>query len=434
MHSVFNIIEESRTIEKSGIVKNKHLTDTRTSLFLFLYIWILYAVVCMTKNCFAGAMAAIVNDGIMTKSQTGLITAMFYVVYAILQIFGGKFADKYRPDIIILIGLFGAAGANIIIYFNQNYYVMLTTWTLNAVFQFGIWPAIFKIISSELVRLHRIRGIYYISFSSGFGLCLSFVSGALMTKWQNNFLLSAILLVILSVGLMVIYPLARRKMLEDTEHTQTQKAIEKNTELDINSSTLFKKCGLYIIFPAIVVRGLLDYIKNFTPTLLMESYETVTPVIGNSLNIIITLAGFVGMFLMKFVYPKHISDEFSGLRKFFIVILPFLFFTLLVGKIHISLIVVAISVIIAISSGMYLFVSYFTMKFAKLGKNGEMAGITNASAAIGIVIQSYVLGLVADHAGWTAVLWILIALVALSIILLYIAFPRWRKFLREYGI
>ena len=48
----------------------------------FWLIWGIYAMVYMTKNCFSAAMASLVFEGVMTKSQVGLITAVFYGVYA----------------------------------------------------------------------------------------------------------------------------------------------------------------------------------------------------------------------------------------------------------------------------------------------------------------------------------------------------------------
>ena len=50
----------------------------------------MYSIVYMTKNCFNAALADIVNEGILTKSQTGSITAAFYIVYAPLQIVGAR--------------------------------------------------------------------------------------------------------------------------------------------------------------------------------------------------------------------------------------------------------------------------------------------------------------------------------------------------------
>ena len=102
-----------------------HLENKSVSKKFFWTLWIMYAVVYMTKSCYSAAMASIVHEGVLTKSQTGFITAAFYFVYAPLQILGGVFADKYNPEKMIKIGLIGGAIANLIIFCNQNYYVML---------------------------------------------------------------------------------------------------------------------------------------------------------------------------------------------------------------------------------------------------------------------------------------------------------------------
>lgn len=57
--------------------KQKYLKDKRLSAVLFIFIFLLYAVVYMTKNMFTSAMAIIVEEGFMTKSQTSLINAIF---------------------------------------------------------------------------------------------------------------------------------------------------------------------------------------------------------------------------------------------------------------------------------------------------------------------------------------------------------------------
>lgn len=67
---------------------NIHLENRLKSRHFFCFIWLMYAVVYMTKNCFNAALASIVAEGILTKSQTGFITSAFYLVYAPLQIVG----------------------------------------------------------------------------------------------------------------------------------------------------------------------------------------------------------------------------------------------------------------------------------------------------------------------------------------------------------
>ena len=415
----------------------RHLTsnDHKTSLLLFVYIWIMYAIVYWTKNCFSGAMASIVSQGIMTKSETGLITALFYLVYAPLQIVGGKLADAWKPHLLILIGLVGSAVANLVIFFDQTYYVLLVVWTLNAVVQSALWPAIFKIISSELAHEHRIRGVYYITFASTFGLCFAFISASLMPHWKFNFLYSAISLFVMAVIMAIVYPLAARKMVPDDglPAKDIHKSDNQPEHLDTSSKTMFKKAGLYILLPVVVIRGLLGLgIKNMAPTLLMESYPSVSDALGNWLNIIIILAGLVGMFFVKRLYPKRINDETKGLRLLFIIILPILAFTLLVGKVPVLLMVIALAAVVMLTEGSGLLTQYYTVRFAKYGKNGEVAGYINAAAAIGIVIQSYGVALIADHWGWTAVQATLLILTAISVVLVMIVIPKWRKFTREY--
>ncbi len=51
---------------------NIHLENKKVSMHLFWFIWALYAIVSMTKNCFSAAMAGIVDDGFMLKSQPSL--------------------------------------------------------------------------------------------------------------------------------------------------------------------------------------------------------------------------------------------------------------------------------------------------------------------------------------------------------------------------
>ena len=67
----------------------KYVADHRYSGLLFVLVFMMYSLVYMTKNCYSAAMASIVDAGIMTKSQTGLIAACFYLVYAPFQIIGG---------------------------------------------------------------------------------------------------------------------------------------------------------------------------------------------------------------------------------------------------------------------------------------------------------------------------------------------------------
>ena len=172
-------------------MNRRYLSDHRTSVLLFVFIWAMYAVVYMTKNCYTAAMASIVNEGIMTKSQTGLVAACFYLSYAPFQVVGGKLSDKYPPEILVIIGLAGAAISNLLIYLNQNYIFMIAVWTFNGAIQFGIWPGVFKIVSQSLAPTHRHNAVFYISFSSTTGLIMLLPVVVLKSVSSIRFLINA---------------------------------------------------------------------------------------------------------------------------------------------------------------------------------------------------------------------------------------------------
>jgi sugar phosphate permease len=55
------------------------------------------------------------------------------------------------------------------------------------------------------------------------------------------------------------------------------------------------------------------------------------------------------------------------------------------------------------------------LNFIKFGKNGLAAGVLNAAASFGLVLQYCVFGSVADHFGWNVVtaLWVIMIFVAI---------------------
>ena len=177
-------------------MKTKNINSTGISILLLCSLMMAYTFMCMTRNCFSSAMVFIVDQGLLTKLQTSVITAVFYVVYAILQIVGGVITDKLNPERFITIGLIGAAVSNIVIFFNQHYVVMLLMWSFNAAMQFGVWPAVFKIVSTMLVPKMRDTSLFIATLASPAGVVSSYAVAAIVgARWQLNFLISAIGLV-----------------------------------------------------------------------------------------------------------------------------------------------------------------------------------------------------------------------------------------------
>ena len=159
-------------------MKNKTLDAKQKSILLLIGLVSSFSFISLTKNCFSSAMVFIVDEGLLTKFETGTISAVFYVIYAILQMMSGPLTDNWRPDKLITIGLVGAGVSNLVIYFNQNYIVMLISWAFNAIVQCAVWPSVFKLASTGVCDSMKGKALFFINICGSLGGILSFVIAA----------------------------------------------------------------------------------------------------------------------------------------------------------------------------------------------------------------------------------------------------------------
>jgi len=395
-----------------------------------------YTFLCLTRNCFSSAMVFIVSEGLLTKFETGVITAMFYVSYSVMQIVGGVVIDKINPERFITVGLLGAALSNFVIYFNQNYIVMLLAWSFNAIMQFGVWPAVFKITSGFLTEDMRDKSLFIATLASPAGVVSSYIVAAIVSsKWQLNFIISALGLVFFAIVWELTFKSIKSDItvIEKEASSPFEKSDVIKTEGVENFGKMFVKSGLLLVFFLVFLRAMFDWgIKGMTPTMINESYEAVTPVLATVMNIIVLVSGILGIFIAYFVYPRFIKNEAVALMFFFFLALPFTFLTLLIGKIDYRIMIVILAIIVMLMNSCTLFTtSYIAARFNKYGKGATVAGILNASASLGIVLANTLFPGLADSVGWKGTVWVWVIMMTVAAIMTVIYVPMWTKFLKE---
>ena len=397
---------------------NIHLENKKASRAFFVFIWIMYAMVYMTKSCFAGALSSIVAEGSLTLTETSIISAAFYIAYTPLQILGGIFADKYSPEKLITVGLLGSAVSNVVIFFNQSFWVMLVSWVFSAIIQFALWPAVYKIMSSQLVRSDRSKMLFFMSFASSGGLILTYIISAFLPHWKWNFAISAVTLVVLAIILLIFCKVLNPIMKKD----KPQRVIEDldpndNPSTGLSPMGVFAISGFFAMLPAVLMRTMVEQgAKTLSPTMLSQSYESVSPVLGNLLNILIIVAGIGGTFLLKFlIFPRLIKNEMLCYLILFGISLPFAVVLRFVGDLPIGIIVFSLCMTSLFLSATHLLTQYFNMHFVKYGLNGTAAGILNAAGSFGLVLNYCVFGPTAEAMGWQTVttLWIVMIVIGM---------------------
>ncbi len=395
---------------------NIHLEDRQKSRSFFWFIWVLYAVVYMTKNCYNSAMAGIVAEGLLTKSQTGLISAMFYLVYTPLQIVGGMVSDRFSPERMIKIGLLGGALANLVIFLNQNYYVMMGAWMFNAVAQFGIWPSVFKIISAQLVRSERKNMIYLISFSSYGGLLLSYLLAAVVHSWQYNFAMSALSLVLLALVLHLYEKYLQPYWKWDAPEKLVGKAETADEALrKIPTLKILKASGFFFVLTGVILAVVVSQSRStLTPIMLVENYDSVSPSAGNLLHIFTIVAGMAGT-LIAGKFLSNIKNEVTAICVLHAAMVPFLLLCGFAGEFPIPAIIVFLCIVACMESVIGTLRNYYNAQFVKYGKSGTAAGICNAGVSLSFMIAAYGMPKVVEEFGWNALLGLWPVLIVLSL-------------------
>ena len=364
----------------------------------------------------------------MTKSQTGFINAVFWLVYAVFQLVGGFDVDKFSPHKLIMIGLAGAVVSNIIIYCNQSYPIIIAAWTFNAIIQFGIWPGVFKIISMQTAPSISGIAVFLLLFSTSVGLGFSMLIASFVSDWKQNFLISAISLLVFLLLYAAFYRFIDKRMVEkepEPEQGKTNANQEKHPILPLMFSS-----GLIVFMIICLLRTAIDNgIKMMTPIMLTESYADLPAAISTRISSILVIFSAVGIFITGWVRSKVTSNEVKGqLGLFGLSIIP-LTVSCFVGSLHYLLVFTVLSFsVMIIHSASSLNQSFTALRFNKYGRIGTVSGILNATASIGNVLASYVF---AEMMSWNMVVVSWVSAAVVCTVLSAVMLPRWTRFIEK---
>ena len=257
------------------VTNRSYFVDKRIGILIIASLFLSFAFISLTKNCFSSAMVFIVEEGVLTKSQTGVITSSFYIIYGLLQIVGGILADKWHPERLITIGFLGAGLANLVIYLNQSYAVMLFAWIFNAFTQFPVWPCIFKIISSRVEPSLRKKGMFLMTFATSTGLVFGYVMAAVVERWQQNFLVSAVGLIFLAIAWSVIWGISANKSEVVMNEYEAPTVPHHDEHPDFKLLPALARSGvIYVIIFNLIANVFIIGVKSFVPSIIKESYSS----------------------------------------------------------------------------------------------------------------------------------------------------------------
>ena len=408
---------------------NRYFKDKRASLLVLSMLMTSYGFLCMTKYCFSAAMVFIVDEGYMTKFETGMIAAAFWAMYAATQLFGGVFADKFKPENLITVALLGSGVINLAIFFcYDNYTLTIILWSLNAALQIGGWPASFKIVSSMVHESQRSKGTVVLSMMSPAGVFASYVVAACVGRWQQNFVISSVGSFLLMIVWVISTRRTARQVVEETVVTAVSTSESDSNVPKIKFFRLAITSGLVFLILLSFFRAFITQIQTLIPTMINESYESVAPSFATVLSFVVLICNAIGpMFASKLA--NVLKNEMFANAVLFSVMIPMACVTLLLGRVNYWFIIGATAcIVLCASATSYFAMTLASMVYIKWGVGATVAGIVNSAAAFGIVGANSLLTLIDDKFGWHTTLITITVLVILSAFLSFVGTPIWKKF------
>lgn len=406
--------------------------EQKMSRTLFVVCWIVYAIVCMTKNAYSASMVSIIGEGFLTKSLAGTVNASYYVFYGGAQLLLVKLVDKISPVKLINMSLLGALISMVGFAIADNFYVMLILWSLTGLLQFAIWPAVIRIMSEYLVPEHRGKAMVYIAFAYCTGMLANYGAASLILKfsgWRMIFNVFFVLLVATTL-LWIITAKKTMPVLESSREPAKKSETVQTEKKKTGTWKVLLSSGIVLMLIPSFIRTMMDMgLKSWVPTMITENYGT-SPSFASALTTILLLVNLSGIYIVNAVYPKFIKNEAVCFGFCFVLSLPFTLILLLIGKIPVGVAVLLLTLVTTLMySGHQLINVIIPSKFAAMNMSGGVASLLNAVASFGAVAATFGYGFLAENFGWTATITVWSIMAAVAAVFAFLSAGMWKRFL-----
>lgn len=117
------------------LMTDKHEIDARYRYWrrhILLTIWLGYALFYFTRKSFNAAVPEILANGVLSRSDIGLLATLFYITYGVSKFVSGIVSDRSNARYFMGIGLIATGIINILFGFSTSLWAFAVLWVLNA--------------------------------------------------------------------------------------------------------------------------------------------------------------------------------------------------------------------------------------------------------------------------------------------------------------
>lgn len=387
----------------------KRVLDGKKATVLFLLCWVAYFSSYLGRLNYSSAMSSIMDDGVLTLSQAGLISMIYFFAYGGGQFCNGILGDKLKPELMIFAGLFLSGIANLLMGMVSVFPVMAVLWGINGYTQSMIWPPVIRIFAEKFTYERKRKYSVDITSSMAVGTLMSYFLSARALKlfqWHAVFYLAAGILLCISVVWIVGY----RSITQENGETEFYEKEAGKPARKIamaggrqSFGALLVRSGLIaIVFPVMIHGILKDGITQWVPTYIYNSFD-VSASFSVIITMILPLINLSGAYLARFSSKRHPDQEVRTSALFFGVATAALVGLYLFGSKQIVVTALLFAVITASMMAVNtLYVNMIPLHFEASGRVSTVSGFLNSVAYLGSAISTFTIGVMVEKAGWAA--------------------------------
>lgn len=109
------------------LMTDKHEIDARYRYWrrhILLTIWLGYALFYFTRKSFNAAVPEILANGVLSRSDIGLLATLFYITYGVSKFVSGIVSDRSNARYFMGIGLIATGIINILFGFSTSLWAL----------------------------------------------------------------------------------------------------------------------------------------------------------------------------------------------------------------------------------------------------------------------------------------------------------------------
>ncbi|MBQ9117290.1 MAG: MFS transporter [Clostridia bacterium] len=430
--------------------ETKKESSLSASKWLFLICWLVYTCAYIARVNYSTAIDGMKTLGVIDENMAGIISSVYFVVYAAGQVVNGIIADRRSPFMLVVLGLTFVSLSNAAMFLIYSpSWLLMVWWALNGFGQSMLWSPVFFIISNGLNSKVRFMAITIISLCTPAGKISGYLFSGISLSlggWRGVFVMGSGVILLMLLLWIAFWMSLRRDIVFQRGEKEPEAA--KNAEAELPKERMgilriFTVSGIAIALPSLVVHGLfLNGAGEWIPSILQSSYG-LSDSSAAYLTMIIPAIGAFGVFLCNWVYAKFRKNEMKTALFFMAVsmltVIVIYFLTGSEGKLFGA---TAEAVLFTAMYGLlyilqlgysHCLISLIPMRCAIFTLGATVTGINNAVNYFGSALSTYGMSLAVEHMQMSTLMLVWLALLAFATVSVIFSVKPWSRFRSSLG-